>query len=98
MEHLDQTQAEFRAAVDDVTMNEFRILAMIHEKPYILKDVAKKRTVARQGIGRTVESLRKRGFLKVQPYPADKRCKIVNLTIPGKAILARCDVVLKKIL
>ena len=95
---IDHQESAFRHLLDDITMGEYRVLAMVEEKPLILKDVADQRAVAAQGIGRLVERLRKRGFLTVKRKDRDKRAKEVTVSVSGRAMLRRCNVALGRVL
>lgn len=95
---IDHNEAAFRDLVDEITMREYRVLAMVQQSPMILKEVASHRSIAAQGIGRLVERLRKRNLLKVERNPDDKREKLVSLTPSGYAMVSRCHAAMKRVL
>jgi DNA-binding MarR family transcriptional regulator len=95
---MDHREAAFRHLVDVVSMYEFRVLAMIANEPLILKSMANERAVAAQGIGRLVERLRQRGFVKVERNDRDRREKVVKITISGRAVLRRCHKAIENVL
>lgn len=79
-------------------MYEYRVLALVSEDNLILKDVAGQRHVSAQGVGRLVERLRRRGFLKVERNPRDRREKIVTISVSGRAVLNRCHKAMESVL
>lgn len=95
LDEIDRHEAAFRGMIADVTLGEFRVMALVNENPLRLKSMASTREVAAQGVGRVCERLRKRGLVQVARYQRDKREKHVTLTDEGKDTLKRCESALK---
>lgn len=95
---IDRQEAAFRAALEDLSMREFRLLAAIANEPLILKKVGAQRAVSGQGTGRMVERLRQRGLLNVERYSRDKRAKLATITEAGEIMLGRGAMVLANLL
>lgn len=98
LNQFDRRAAEFEAEMIELSLHEYRVLAAIAREPLIIKDVAHKRSVAPQGVGRQVERLRARGLVSVERYERDKRAKIARVTETGRATLDRGETILERVL
>lgn len=100
LKDIDQIESDFRSKVHEVTMQEFRVMAMINEaeRDLNIRDYSQIRSIAAQGIGRVVERLRRRGFVATRRNERDKREKFASLTSEGERVLLQCHAILEQTL
>ena len=94
---LDLAQREvtrsFPEAVDPPTIplrgSQFRVLSMVPlEGGRRLTDLASIAAMTKQAMGEFVADLAERGFVVVEPDPADRRVRLVSLTPSGREAAA----------
>jgi len=71
-------------AHDDMTMPQFRVLALLDEQPQTLSALARKRRVSLQAGGELVQVLVERGWVTRTPDPADRRQWLLELSEVGR--------------
>lgn len=76
------------AGYDSLTQAEARLLAHMAGKPMSMSDLARRLSISRQAVHKTVAELERRGVLKVQDDPARGNSKLVIYTTKGKELNA----------
>ena len=82
--------AEADVARHGLTIAEFAILeALYHVGPLLLGELQRKILVSSGGVTYLVDRLEKRGLVRREPCPEDRRARYAALTPDGKRLLAR---------
>ena len=77
---------EARAEVgEEITMSQFRVLALLADKPLTVSALAKIRHVSLQAMSELVQQLVARGWLEREPDARDRRQTLLSLTDAGRA-------------
>jgi DNA-binding MarR family transcriptional regulator len=71
-------------------VNQFSILSRLsHVGPRTIQDLARLLVTDRSTLGHLLRPLEKRGFVKLEVSDQDGRSRLVTLTEPGKAVVAK---------
>lgn len=70
---------------DEITMPQFRVLALLDEQPQTLSALARKRRVSLQAGGELVQVLVERGWVTRTPDASDRRQWLLELSELGRA-------------
>jgi len=82
--------AEADVARHGLTIAEFGILeALYHVGPLLLGELQRKILVSSGGVTYLVDRLEKRGLVRREPCPEDRRARYAALTTEGKRLVAR---------
>lgn len=82
--------AEADVARHGLTIAEFGILeALYHVGPMLLGELQRKILVSSGGVTYLVDRLEKRGLVRREPSPEDRRARYAALTTDGKRLVAR---------
>jgi len=82
--------AEADVARHGLTIAEFGVMeALYHLGPMLLGELQRKVLVSSGGVTWLVDRLEKRGLLKREPCPDDRRARYATLTTEGKRLMAR---------
>jgi MarR family 2-MHQ and catechol resistance regulon transcriptional repressor len=82
--------AEADVARHGLTIAEFGILeALYHVGPMLLGELQRKILVSSGGVTYLVDRLEKRGLVRREPCPEDRRARYAALTPEGKRLVAR---------
>lgn len=82
--------AEADVARHGLTIAEFGVLeALYHVGPLLLGELQRKVLVSSGGVTWLVDRLEKRGFVKREACPEDRRARYATLTSEGKRLMAR---------
>ena len=82
--------AEADVARHGLTIAEFGILeALYHLGPMLLGELQRKILVSSGGVTYLVDRLEKRGLVRRDPCPEDRRARYATLTTEGKRLVAR---------
>lgn len=77
---------EARAEVgEEITMSQFRVLALLADKPLTVSALAKTRHVSLQAMSELVQHLVAQGWLEREPDTRDRRQTLLSLTDAGRA-------------
>lgn len=74
-----------REAGAEITMPQFRVLALLAAQPQTLSALARRRRVSLQSIGGLVQALVERGWIVRTPDPQDRRQHLLALSDAGHA-------------
>lgn len=80
-----------REAGADTTMPQFRVLALLAERPQTPSAVARQRRVSLQSLGALVQSLVERGWIVRVPDPNDRRQHLLTLSDAGRTHYERAQ-------
>ena len=69
---------------DDTTMPQFRVLSYLYEQPLTMSDIARRRRVSFQAAGELAQAMVKRGWIKREQNPDDRRQALLVLTDRGR--------------
>lgn len=80
---------EFRADLEAAGYGDVRpthgcVFRFVHENGMRLTDLANAAGMTKQSIGEIVDDLADRGYVERVPDPADKRAKLIRLTVKGE--------------
>jgi len=82
--------AEADVARHGLTIAEFGVLeALYHVGPLLLGELQRKVLVSSGGVTWLVDRLEKRGFVKREACPEDRRARYATLTVEGRKLMAR---------
>ena len=82
--------AEADVARHGLTIAEFGILeALYHVGPMLLGELQRKILVSSGGVTYLVDRLEKRGLVRREPCPEDRRARYASITAEGKRLVAR---------
>ena len=84
--------AELRPdAADEITMSQFRVLALLDEQPQTLSALARKRRVSLQAGGELVQTLVERGWVTRTPDATDRRQWLLEVSDLGRTQYAQAQ-------
>ena len=80
-------------ATMDLTASQGRILAFIAHSPQppCPRDMEEAFHLTHPTVSGLLSRLEKKGFIRIDPDPADRRCKRVSLDVKGRECLAKMD-------
>ena len=80
-------------ATMDLTASQGRILAFIAHSPQppCPRDMEEAFHLTHPTVSGLLRRLEKKGFIRIDPDPADRRCKRVSLDVKGRECLAKMD-------
>ena len=90
------TRGDWRRRVTEATglpFGRIRALKRLAEGPMALHELAEAMTVDAPAATVAVNALEKRGLVKREPHPTNKRVKLVSITPAGRAIVAKVKAV-----
>lgn len=81
--------AEDIAGPTGLTAARWQVIGAVIEEPGSVADIARRMGLARQSVQRLADILVADGLLEYADNPAHKRAKLVRMTEPGRAAIAR---------
>jgi len=85
-----ERRVEADVAAHDLTIAEFGILEVLHHKgPLLLGEIQRKILVTSGGITYLVDRLEKKGLVRREDCPTDRRARFAVLTPAGTRLIAR---------
>lgn len=82
---------------NDITMSDLQIMHFIQQDGCLMADVVKRAGITKQAVGKSIQSLAKRKYLKLSDAENDKRAKKIQLTEKGKRLAENAIQIIQKI-
>lgn len=82
-----------KQGVIDVTLADFNVLRHLDPQGLQLTTLSEHAGLSKQGVGKMVKDLEKKGYLKVKQDKHDRRAKLVTYTPKGKNLMQKTIVI-----
>jgi len=79
--------AEVRKSGHTLSPSHFRILAMLHERPWSLGELADHEHISSPTVSRSISTLEDRGWARRKVSPQDRRVVLAEITSQGESVL-----------
>jgi DNA-binding MarR family transcriptional regulator len=92
---IDNRDSWKRAVVEQTGLpfSRIRILRRLDHQPMTVKQVAQAATIDAPAATVAVNDLEERGLVVREIDPANRRCKVVSLTVAGRDVVRRIDAI-----
>ena len=79
--------ADVRKSGHTLSPSHFRMLTMLHERPWSLGELAEHEQISSPTVSRSISTLEERGWAERRVSPQDRRVVLAEITPQGEAVL-----------